>query len=60
MSAPPAALAAAHRMPSISAGGQDSCGIASGHACCWADNATGELGDGSSTADSSVPVAGLA
>jgi alpha-tubulin suppressor-like RCC1 family protein len=55
--APPAALAASHRMSSISAGGQDSCGIESAHAYCWGDNATGELGDGSSTADSSVPVA---
>jgi alpha-tubulin suppressor-like RCC1 family protein len=41
--------------PNISAGGQHTCGVASGALACWGDNSSGELGTGD-TADKSKPV----
>jgi len=51
-----AALAVSQGSASISAGGNHTCTIESGKAYCWGDNNYGELGDGSTSADSSVPV----
>ncbi len=53
---PQVALAQSYGVASISAGDAHTCVIESGKAYCWGNNASGQLGTGSTT-NSSVPVA---
>lgn len=57
-----AAVARAHVVPSITAGGEHTCVVTSaGAALCWGSNQRGELGNGSTfTSTSPVAVSGLA
>src|ERR1039457_150806 len=60
--APQAALAASQAASHgagalITAGSFHSCAIESGKAYCWGDNRSGQLGDGGTVSNSSVPVA---
>jgi alpha-tubulin suppressor-like RCC1 family protein len=57
VSAPQDALAAGSPAPSISAGGGHTCAIESGSAYCWGEQASGDLGDGSTILFSISPVA---
>lgn len=52
-----AARAAVQGAGSISAGTSSSCAIESAKAYCWGDDEYGELGDGKTYLDSTVPVA---